>query len=699
MGSNEKKNKERSMIFKLVFFIGLTIVAINTVQLLIVQHEAKKSVATSNFESYAIAKSAYSEALVNKIEGYFKDLDFYVNSDIMKTGSLEQMGAWLIAHESVRNADFDYIMLAGPDGLAYTDIGKRTDIKTRSYFTDIMNGKDKSIDNPVISKTTGKPVIHVTRAIKQNGKTVAMLAGVLNIEKITALVNNIKIGESGYAWMLASDGTVMSHPVSEYVMNKNFITGLSEEHEDMAAVAKKVAAGETGEQWIKDLKEGRDLITYTDIQGTPWGLAISIPQSQMDELTQSILHAMITFALIAVIATVLVAAILIYISIKPLQIVRGAITGIASGNADLTKRIEINSHNEIGHVVNGFNKFTEKLQDIIRDVKNSKEELSIAGEDMSASAQDTASAITQIIANIESVKNQIIHQGASVEETAGAVNQIASNIASLENMIETQSAGVAQASAAVEEMIGNIVSVSQSVEKMAASFENLEESAANGIKMKDSLSEKMKQISEQSSMLNDANATIASIAEQTNLLAMNAAIEAAHAGEAGKGFSVVADEIRKLSETSGSQSRTIGEQLKGIQDTITTITSVSQGVGDAFNSLSDGIQGTDQLVLQIKAAMEEQNTGSQQISEALHNMNDSTIEVRNASQEMTDGNKAILEEVRRLQDATVTMKDSMTEMSTASRKINETGEALKDIANQMKGSIDKIGNQIDQFKV
>ena len=396
---------------------------------------------------------------------------------------------------------------------------------------------------------------------------------------------------------------------------------------------------------------------------------------------------------------VLVATVFLRSLLKPLIGVKVTLEDISSGEADLTKRIEQKSNDEIGDVVNGFNKFAGKLQNIIGDVKTSKDELLVAGEDLSGATQDTASSITEIIANIESMTNQINAQNQSVSSTAGAVNEIASNIESLEKMIESQSAGVTQASAAVEEMIGNIISVNSSVEKMALSFDELRANSQTGITKQQNVNERIAQIESQSQMLQDANVAIASIAAQTNLLAMNAAIEAAHAGEAGKGFAVVADEIRKLSETSTAQSKTIGNQLNNIKDSINDVVSASSESSIAFEAVSRKLEETDALVIHIKSAMEEQNEGSKQITEALHSMNDSTIEVRNASAEMQEGNRMILEEVKQLQNATTQMTQSMEEMSVGARKINETGAALTEVASQMKGSINKIGEQVDQFKV
>ncbi len=372
---------------------------------------------------------------------------------------------------------------------------------------------------------------------------------------------------------------------------------------------------------------------------------------------------------------------------------------LSAGDADLTKRVKLLVRDEIGDLIIHFDLFCDKLQTIVREVKQSKGVLESTGNDLSASTEDTVSAITQIIANIDSISGQIENQTRSVDQTADAVDEITGNVSSLDHMIESQSSGVAQASAAVEQMVGNIASVNRSVDKMATSFESLESDAKTGFAKQQDVNDRIKQIEEQSQMLQEANLAISSIAEQTNLLAMNAAIEAAHAGEAGKGFSVVADEIRKLSETSSSQSKTIGDQLKKIQDSISEVVTASQETSAAFTSVSSKIQETDQLVVQIKAAMEEQNSGSRQISQALKSMNDSTVEVQKSSKMMSQMSNKITREMASLKDVATNMKDGMDEMGNGARKINETGTALGEISQQVQDSIAKIGGQIDLLKV
>ncbi len=414
------------------------------------------------------------------------------------------------------------------------------------------------------------------------------------------------------------------------------------------------------------------------------------------------------FGRVAIISGIIAAIIVITLAIQiitmvnQLTILNDAVSDLSSGNADLTKRVELKGRSifkVFGRLVENENRFIEKLQAIIDNVKTAELNLNTVGTDMASSTQNTASAITQILSNIESVHGQINQQSENVQETAGAVNEIAANIDSLEKMISQQAEGVTQASAAVEEMLGNIQSVNISVDKMADSFGQLKQQSQSGQEKQLAVNQMILEIEDKSKMLQEANQAIASIASQTNLLAMNAAIEAAHAGESGKGFAVVADEIRKLSETSTAQSKKIGEQLKSIQSSILEVVAGSQDASNAFTVVSEEIGNTNQLVTEIKVAMSEQREGSKQVIETLAAMNMSTTEVSNAAQEMIEGNKLIFRNIAGLQDSSTAMKTSMDEMSIGATKINESGGELSEIASKVKDSITEIGEQINQFTV
>ncbi len=607
----------------------------------------------------------------------------------------------IIQHAKETDSNYENIAFYDKDGMAVSGDGDFLDCSKREYFIRAMAG-EYYVSNPGISPANGKLLIFYSAPVRarDTNEIIGVVSAIFYGDTLSKLCQEITIGKESHPFIIDMEsGATVADSNVKYVQEgqniKDSTTG------DMHEAILDAMAGNTSYKVFHEARRNKKMVaSYRPVgSGSKWAVFCMAPY---DEFFGSITHMAYSMTIVVILILVIASifcAIVTTLSLNPLKEVVSSITEIASGNADLTRRIKVKSDDEIGHVVVGFNKFTEKLQSIISSVKDSNKNLGAVDENMSASVEDTASSITQIIANIDSMKTQIESQNGSVSQTAGAVNQIAANIESLERMIDSQSGGVSGASAAVEEMIGNISSVNLSMDKMARSFGDLRTDAQVGIDKQRSVNERVEQIENQSQMLQEANGAISAIAEQTNLLAMNAAIEAAHAGEAGKGFAVVADEIRKLSETSTVQSKTIGDQLLSIKNSIVAVVSASAEASSAFESVSKKLEETDMLVMQIKSAMEEQNEGSRQITDALHNMNDSTIAVKRASAEMSAGNQMILKEVQHLQNVALSMSDGMSEMSVGARKINETGAALNDMSAKMTQSVNEIGKQIDQFIV
>ncbi len=636
--------------------------------------------------------------LINDRE--FKMLESIAGLSIIEDPTVDDKEKWILAN-TVTEGQSRYMGFGYYDekGFGYSTTGAYHDMSSRGYIAEAMRGKNAIMD-PDWSKTNGHLCIYYAVPVKgNNGRQIGELTAVVVAEDLCHTMTTLTVGKDSHPFVISrTSGRYVAHQNQKLVEENTLAKDAS--CQGFLPILDHIMKGETAaEVYYDEINKMKFAVSFQPIEGSDWSAVCIAPYKDFYFGITELLIAMIIITVLSLVVAVIVGVMVVRISIKPLKNVSDAINGIASGDADLTRRLNATANDEIGEVVNGFNKFSEKLQTIIGDVKSSKDELMVAGENLNTSTQDTASSITEIIANIDSMKRQIEGQNQSVNQTAGAVTEIASNIESLGRMVQTQSSGVTQASAAVEQMIGNISSVNLSMDKMAHSFADLRSNSQVGIDKQKAVNDRIEQIETQSQMLQEANVAIANIASQTNLLAMNAAIEAAHAGEAGKGFAVVADEIRKLSETSTAQSKTIGNQLTNIKESIGEVVSASSEASVAFESVSKKLEETDALVMQIKSAMEEQNEGSKQITEALHNMQDSTLEVKNASSEMEEGNKMILNEVQTLQNAAMAMTQSMEEMSIGAKKINETGSALREVSDQIGESINQIGQQVDQFKV
>lgn len=494
--------------------------------------------------------------------------------------------------------------------------------------------------------------------------------------------------------------------ISTNILNKDGLRAVGTFLGTDSAAYQKVMQGETyvGKANILGLPYLTGYQAIIDKQKNVIGIRfIGIPISEIDVIIKNVMSDFIqnlSIALLVLFFLSIISSVLISRSItKPLVQTITILKDISEGEGDLTRKIEVKSHDEVSDMAKYFNLTFDKIRNLVALVRSQSNSLLILGENLSSNMTETAAAINEITANIQSIKNQTLSQSASVTETSATMEQISKGIDKLNQLILDQSANVTESSSAIEEMMANIGSVTKTLVKNSENIKQLTFSSEAGRKVLDIITLGIKDVAKESDGLMEIGQIIQNIASQTNLLSMNAAIEAAHAGDSGRGFAVVADEIRKLAESSSTQTKTISTVLKRIKDSIAIIIKYSEDVATKFNTIENEIKIVTEQEDGIRRAMEEQNEGSKQVLEAITILNEITQKVQASSIEMLTGSKQVSKEAVNMNMITQEISGGMNEMASGAEQMTVAVNAVNELSLENKVSIDSLINEVNKFKI
>jgi methyl-accepting chemotaxis protein len=430
---------------------------------------------------------------------------------------------------------------------------------------------------------------------------------------------------------------------------------------------------------------------------TPLSVAILVPSAVIMAPIYRMAMFLSIFGVIVLVVLTIIIFILSRTITAPLKSMEKVFHIIGEG--DFTPALPAHGKDEIGNISRTFNSTLEKIRKLIKTVGNQAASLSNIGSDLSSNMNQTAAAVNQITANIQSIKGRVINQSASVTETNATMEQVTVNINKLNGHVENQTKNVSQAASAIEEMVANIASVTDTLVKNGTNVKTLQDASEIGRNGLQTVASDIQEIARESEGLLQINAVMENIASQTNLLSMNAAIEAAHAGEAGKGFAVVAAEIRKLAESSSAQSKTISEVLKKIKSSIDKITKSTENVLNKFEAIDSSVKTVALQEENIRNAMEEQGQGSKQILNGIEQVTEITRNVKSGSEEMLEGAQQVIIESQNLEKATQEITSGMNEMASGADQINVAVNHVNEISGKNREGIDILVKEVAKFKI
>jgi len=572
----------------------------------------------------------------------------------------------------------------------------------------------------VLPKKTGLPVIldpyeyevggktllitSVAFPIRNNGNVVGVIGFDLPLTEIQKISQTQKPFPDSITAVFSNSGTVIAH-FDENRIGQN----MKDTEGDMA--------GKHIDNLMSSVKTGKSysFTNYIDVIGKEmrifiipipfgetkitWSYAIAV----MVDTIMSPVYEMIFITIVIsalVLFFVVFAAVFLSRSIsKPIVKAADTLKDISEGEGDLTRNIAVHSKDEIGNLALYFNKTIEKIRILIITIKNETITLNNTGNELASNMTETAAAINEINANIQSMKGRILNQSAGVSETHMTMEQVVANINKLNNHIENQSDNISQASSAIEQMAANINSVTETLVKNSENVKTLKEASEAGRGGLHEMTNDIQEIASESEGLMEINSVMENIASQTNLLSMNAAIEAAHAGDAGRGFAVVADEIRKLAENSSEQSKIIGDVLKKIKKSIDKVIISTGNVLKKFEAIDSSVRIVSEQEDNILTAMEEQGKGSKQILDVVSNVNEITKQVKNGSNEMLEGANEVIQESNNLEKATQEITSGMNEMASGAEQINTAVHHVNEISARNREGIDTLTREVSRFKI
>lgn len=338
---------------------------------------------------------------------------------------------------------------------------------------------------------------------------------------------------------------------------------------------------------------------------------------------------------------------------------------------DFTVRVKNQFKDEVGQVAEGFNKSIAQTVFLIKQIKNSANQVANASQELSVNAEVSGQMTSQIASAIQSVANGAQTQADKVSSTAQVVSQM---------------------SAAMEAIANNSIEATNTSNSMMITAETGGRAIRDTARKMEEIGTVVQQSSQVVTILGQRSQQIGqildlikSIADQTNLLALNAAIEAARAGEHGRGFAVVAAEVGKLAEESGKATEEIAGIIHEIQgETQKAVQLAEQGTIVA----DEGIQLADATEKSLR-----------EIFQAISSTNEKITEISQASQKMSDGGKKIMEDIDHI--ATVAEDSSAVseQVAATSHEQNASIQEICAAAKEMSKIAKDLQDVVVQFKV
>ena len=611
--------------------------------------------------SYAITEASFVGSTYKSVkeDEYGEVFTEIINSNDMILGS----GLWF--EPNVYDASKKY---CGPywtkaDGKVTLTREYETDeydYLNQEYYTNakaLKQGEAK-ITDPYYDASSGLIMSTCSAPIYDGDTYIGCVTVDIELSTLQNIVSEIKMGKSGGAMLVSSDGTYISSPDTDKVNNA---VKIQEDPEaSLAKAGSEIMKSDKGIAFYD--RSGTRLRLSMFFQSVPevnWKLVLYLAQGEIKEqgtqlATQLVIILCIALAIVATITVLLVKS--ITRQLKKVTVFAGELS-----KGDFTvKRLDKGANDELGQMSASLNDMYDSNRNVIKQISDESERITEASGNLSNMAGKLTDEFDKIKTNMSAVNDNMMSQGAATEEVNASVEDVNASVQTLAGETDRSTASVVD------------------IEKRAAEIEkSSREAYENATKLVEARRGELEEANEKSKVVaeigNLAN-SIADIAEQINLLSLNASIEAARAGEHGRGFAVVASEINKLAESTKEAVVKIQETISGVQDAFASLAdssyalidfldktvtpdydnfvNVGKQYGDDARSFGEVTDNIKNMVDTISMAMDE-------VSKAIQNIAESTQETAEHSSDITNS----INEVGEVVDTVGEMSENQQEIA------------------------------------
>ncbi|MGY3689304.1 methyl-accepting chemotaxis protein [Vibrio coralliilyticus] len=500
--------------------------------------------------------------------------------------------------------------------------GSSWDPRARPWYIDAKNAGKLIITAPYADSATGEILVSIATPVNDNGKFIGAIFYDVSLAGLADVVNKVQLFDAGYVFIVAGDGTTIAHPQTDLNGKpmKDFLgdAGIQDDPQQVSI-------------------DGKDYtLDFSKVPGEDWYIGVVLDeeiayQSLADLRNSSIIYTVVALTISIVILLVLMAALM-----RPLGTLNAAIQDVASGEGDLTQRLDTSTDQEFSSLAENFNTFTSTLQQQITQSKAIGEEILRGSEMTSMGLQESAAAMQDQLRELEQLATAMHEMATTSGDVANNAQGAASAAKDADEATEVGTRVVGDTTASITELSQRIDEAVEEVKTLESATDNIETILK---------------------VIND-------IADQTNLLALNAAIEAARAGESGRGFAVVADEVRTLAQRTQESTTEIRNMIEQLQSGATAVANAmnmsketasgavlrAEEANTALNSIRDAIQSISDMNIQIASAAEEQSLVAEEINNNTVKIKDLSVQVADAAENANIAMQAQTENIRE-QDA------------------------------------------------